>query len=66
MNLIFQSLRILRLNYKDQNFEESNMASPTKRTDLIRERKKTKAVNKRKAKDRNQGTTKTAKELFQD
>ena len=42
------------------------MASPTKRTDLIRERKKTKAGNKRKAKDRNQGTTKTAKELFQD
>lgn len=42
------------------------MASPTKQTKVIRKRKKSKAGNKRKAKLRNQGTTPTPAQLFQD
>ncbi len=42
------------------------MASPTKQTELIRERKKSNQGKKRKAKDRNQGSTKSAAELFGD
>lgn len=42
------------------------MASPTKKTSRIRERKKGKAGNTRKAQLRNQGTTKSAAELFGD
>ncbi|MEM7647197.1 MAG: hypothetical protein AAF203_09825 [Pseudomonadota bacterium] len=42
------------------------MASPAKRTGLIRKRKKSKAGNKRKAQVRNNGTTQTAAELFGD
>ena len=42
------------------------MATPTKKTELIRERKKTKAGRKRKAKVRTNGTTKSEKDLFGD
>ncbi|MCB0377163.1 MAG: hypothetical protein KDD33_01595 [Bdellovibrionales bacterium] len=42
------------------------MASPAKQTGLIRKRKKTKMGNKRKAKLRNQGSTKSETELFAD
>ena len=42
------------------------MASAAKRTGVIRKRKKSKAGNKRKAKVRNNGTTKTAAQLFGD
>lgn len=42
------------------------MASPSKKHDIIRKRKKSKAGNKRKAKVRNQGTTQTAAQLFGD
>ncbi len=42
------------------------MSSPAKQTSLIRKRKRTKMGKKRKAKDRNQGTTKTPADLFGD
>lgn len=42
------------------------MASKTKITEFRRARKKSKAGRKRKAKNRNQGTTKSATELFGD
>lgn len=42
------------------------MASATKQTESIRKRKATKAGAKRKAKLRNSGTTKSAKDLFED
>lgn len=42
------------------------MASKTKITEFRRERKKSKMGRKRKAKNRNQGTTKSAKALFGD
>lgn len=42
------------------------MASPTKQTESIRERKKSTQGKKRKAKERNQGSTKSAAELFGD
>jgi hypothetical protein len=42
------------------------MASKTKRTEYIRERKKTTSGRKRKAALKNKGTTKTRKELFGD
>lgn len=42
------------------------MASKTKKTEFRRERKQSKAGRKRKAKNRNQGTTKSPKELFGD
>jgi len=42
------------------------MASPTKKTKIIRKRKSAKAGKKRKAKERNQGTTVTRAELFGD
>lgn len=42
------------------------MASKTKRTEYIRERKKTTSGTKRKAALRNKGTTKSAKDLFKD
>ena len=40
------------------------MASPTKKTRKIRERKKTKRGKERKTKNRNQGTTLSRKDLF--
>lgn len=42
------------------------MASPTKHTETVRNRKRKKAGAKRKAKNRNEGTTKSAAELFGD
>jgi len=42
------------------------MASKTKRTETIRERKKSTSGAKRKAALRNKGTTKSAKTLFKD
>ena len=42
------------------------MASKTKKTEYIRERKKATSGTKRKAGLRANGTTKTAKELFKD
>lgn len=42
------------------------MASKTKRTELIRERKKTAQGTKRKTKLRSKGTTKSKKQLFGD
>lgn len=42
------------------------MASKTKRLELIRKNKKTKSGKKRKAKNRNNGTTKTKEALFGD
>lgn len=42
------------------------MASPTKKTEIIRKRKKSRAGHKRKAQVCNQGTTKTAAQLFGD
>lgn len=42
------------------------MASPTKRTKLIRKRKETSKGKKRKAIVRSKGTTKSRKELFAD
>lgn len=42
------------------------MASKTKKTELIRARKKRTSGQKRKSENRNQGTTKTAKALFGD
>ena len=42
------------------------MASPTKQTEIIRERKRSNQGKKRKAKERNQGTTKSAAQLFGD
>ena len=42
------------------------MASKTKKTEFRRERKQSKAGRKRKAKNRNKGTTKSKKELFGD
>ncbi len=42
------------------------MASKTKKLEFIRERKKTSAGKKRKAAERTKGTTKSAKELFND
>lgn len=42
------------------------MASKTKRTEYIRERKRTTSGRKRKATLRNKGTTKPRKELFGD
>ena len=42
------------------------MASPTKQTESIRKRKKTAQGRKRKAAIRNNGTTKSAAELFGD
>lgn len=42
------------------------MASPTKRTGIIRKRKKTAQGRKRKSELRNQGSTKSAAELFGD
>lgn len=42
------------------------MASKTKKLEFIRERKKTAQGTKRKAAERTKGTTKSAKELFQD
>lgn len=40
------------------------MASKTKKTELIRDRKKKTSGKKRKAANRTKGTTKTAKKLF--
>lgn len=42
------------------------MASKTKRTEYIREKKKSTSGTKRKAALRNKGTTKSQKELFGD
>lgn len=42
------------------------MASKTKRTEYIRERKKSTSGKKRKAAARTKGTTKSAKTLFKD
>ena len=42
------------------------MASKTKKLELIRKRRNTKMGQKRKAKNRNHGTTKTKAELFGD
>lgn len=42
------------------------MASKTKRTEYIREKKKTTRGKKRKAAARTKGTTKSAKTLFKD
>ena len=42
----------------------ANMASKTKRTELIRKRKKTAKGKKRKAAARTKGTTRSKKELF--
>jgi len=42
------------------------MASKTKKTEYIRERKRSTSGTKRKAALRNKGTSKTAKELFKD
>ena len=42
------------------------MASPAKQTSQIRRRKRMRMGRKRKAKNLNQGTTKTASELFGD
>lgn len=42
------------------------MASPTKKTSIIRKRKSAKAGSVRKAKVRNQGTTVSASQLFGD
>ena len=42
------------------------MASPAKQTSMIRKRKQASAGKKRKAGLRNQGTTKSAAELFGD
>lgn len=42
------------------------MASPSKRTDIIRKRKQASGGSKRKAKDRNKGTTPTEVQLFGD
>lgn len=42
------------------------MASKTKKLEIIRERKKTKQGAKRKAANRNKGSTKTAAQLFGD
>jgi hypothetical protein len=42
------------------------MASKTKRTELIRKHKVARSGTKRKAKLRNNGSTKSAKKLFQD
>jgi hypothetical protein len=42
------------------------MASKTKRTEYIRERKKATSGKKTKAAKRNKGTTKSAKVLFKD
>ena len=41
------------------------MASPTKQTKVIRRRKRTRQGKKRKIKLRNEGTTLSAKKLFQ-
>ncbi len=40
------------------------MASPTKKTKIIRKKKKANAGKVRKAKNRNQGTTRSKNELF--
>lgn len=42
------------------------MASKTKRTEYIRERKKATSGKKRKAAERTKGSTKSAKTLFKD
>jgi hypothetical protein len=42
------------------------MASKTKKTEYIREKKRTTSGTKRKAALRNKGTTKSAKALFKD
>lgn len=42
------------------------MASKTKKLELIRKNRNTKMGQKRKAKNRNQGTTKTKADLFGD
>jgi hypothetical protein len=42
------------------------MASKTKRTEYIREKKKSTCGKKRKAAARTKGTTKSAKDLFKD
>jgi hypothetical protein len=42
------------------------MASKTKKLELIRKNRNSKMGQKRKAKNRNHGTTKTQKELFGD
>ena len=42
------------------------MASKTKRTETIRQRKRSTSGRKRKAKLRSEGTTRSAKELFGD
>ena len=42
------------------------MTSKTKKLETIRRRKKAKAGTKRKAANRTEGTTKSAKDLFQD
>ena len=42
------------------------MASPTRKTEKVRERKKTSQGKKRKAKERNQGTTQSKAKLFGD
>ena len=42
------------------------MSSPSKQTETIRNRKRGNAGSKRKAKDRNSGTTKTPAQLFGD
>ncbi len=42
------------------------MASKTKKTEMIRKRKKAAAGTKRKASTRTKGSTKSAKELFGD
>lgn len=42
------------------------MASPTRITEFRRKRKKSKSGKKRKASNRNQGTTRSKKELFGD
>tara|TARA_Y100001935_G_C17264396_1_gene488302 strand:- start:1154 stop:1360 length:207 start_codon:yes stop_codon:yes gene_type:complete len=46
--------------------EDWKMASASKITEFRRKRKESKAGKKRKAKNRNQGTTRSEKELFGD
>jgi hypothetical protein len=52
--------------FDDQYAEERSMASKTKKTEFRRRRKISKAGKKRKAQNRNKGTTKSAKVLFGD